>query len=280
MQIAYGTYAMPRTALEDAIPTLASLGYDGVEICISPQHVGSMPNELDAARRRRLNDLLRQHRMGVPAVFMLNQVLQDDSGHAANLEHTRRVAGLARDLGIGDTPVLATCIGGRSDDWESQRKPIVDRLGDYDQLAREEGFRLACEPHTGAAVDRSERALWVFRTLNSPRVGLHFDIIHFYQAGETIEESVRRSVPITFHTHVTDGRRRSDGSFDLLLLGQGELDTTAYVKAMHQAGWHSYITAEVSVRIWGHEDYDPIEAARISYTVLDRAFVEAGVPRT
>ena len=280
MQIAYGTYAMPRTALEDAIPALSSLGYDGVEICINPQHVGSMPNELDVGRRRRLNDLLRQHGMGVPALFMLTQVLQDDSGHGANLEHTRRVAGLARDLGIGETPVLAICIGGRSADWEAQRQSIVDRLGDYDQLAREESFSLACEPHTGAAVDRSERALWLFQTLNSPRIGLHFDVIHFYQAGESVEESVRRSVPITLHTHVTDARKRSDGGFDLVLLGQGELDTTAYVKAMHKAGWRSYITAEVSVRIWGREDYDPIEAARVCYASLDRAFVEAGVPRT
>ena len=34
VKIAYGTYAMPTVALEDAIPALADIGYDGVEICI------------------------------------------------------------------------------------------------------------------------------------------------------------------------------------------------------------------------------------------------------
>ena len=43
MKIAYGTYALPETPLEAAIPMLTDLGYDGVEICISRQHVGSMP---------------------------------------------------------------------------------------------------------------------------------------------------------------------------------------------------------------------------------------------
>tara|TARA_Y100001001_G_scaffold70499_1_gene68518 strand:+ start:272 stop:445 length:174 start_codon:yes stop_codon:yes gene_type:complete len=36
MKIAYGTYAMPETRLEEAIPLLAGIGYDGIEICVSP----------------------------------------------------------------------------------------------------------------------------------------------------------------------------------------------------------------------------------------------------
>ena len=40
MKIAYGTYALPETPLEAAIPMLADLGYDGVEICIIRQHAG------------------------------------------------------------------------------------------------------------------------------------------------------------------------------------------------------------------------------------------------
>ena len=34
MKIAYGTYAMPAHMLEDAIPILARIGYDGVEIAV------------------------------------------------------------------------------------------------------------------------------------------------------------------------------------------------------------------------------------------------------
>ena len=281
MKIAYGTYAMPQTPLEEAIPILADLGYEGVEICLSPKHIGSMPDELDPARRRRLRDLLQQHGLGIPALFMLNHVLQDVPGkHRATLEHTRRVAALSRDLGMGEDPVLAMSIGGQSASWEAQRQPIVEKLQDYDRVAREEGFLLAGEGHCGAAVDRSERALWVFETVDSPRIGLHFDIVHFYLAGETVEDSVRQLVPITLHTHITDARKHPDGSHDLLLLGHGDLDSTAYMKAMHQAGWTGFITLEVSTRVWSREDYDPIEAARISHASLDGAFREAGVPRT
>ena len=53
MRIAYGTYATPDLPLEQAAPLLAEIGYDGVEVCVSPRHAASMPEEMDPARRLR-----------------------------------------------------------------------------------------------------------------------------------------------------------------------------------------------------------------------------------
>ena len=281
MKIAYGTYAMPTVSLEEAIPILAQIGYDGVEICIGPKHIGSTPDEIDGVRREELKRLLQQHSMGVPALMVLRHIFEEDEdAHRDNLEHIRRVAQLARDLDIGKAPVIAMGIGGKSDLWERQRDQIIRRFKDYAQLASEEGFILAGEAHCNAAVDRSDRALWVIKAVDSPSIGLHFDIVHFYLAGERIEDSVRKMIPITTHTHITDARIHADGTFDLLLLGQGDLDTVAYVKAMHEAGWTDFITLEVSARVWSKEGYDPIVAASFSYTTLNNAFRAAGVPRT
>lgn len=280
MKIAYGTYAMPTVPLEEAIPALADLGYDGVEICLSPRHHQSLPDQIDADRRKKLKQLLNDHGLGIPALFMLGHVLTDDpEEHRRHLAHTRQVVQLARDLGMREPPVLSLGIGGRSDQWEAQRDEIVRLLRDYAVLTEEEGFILAVEAHCGAAVDRSERVVWVLDTVNHPAIRLHFDIVHLYLAGEEIEQAVKTLVPYTAHTHVTDARKHPDGSFNLRLLGQGDLDATAYVKAMHEAGWTDFITLEVSVQVWGKEGYDPFAAAALSYASLDRAFREAGVPR-
>jgi len=67
MKIAYGTYAMPLMKLEAAIPTLAQIGYDGVEICIGSKHLESMPDQINLRRRKELKQLLKRHRQGVPA---------------------------------------------------------------------------------------------------------------------------------------------------------------------------------------------------------------------
>ena len=281
MKIAYGTYAMPLIRLETAIPTLAQIGYDGVEICIGSKHLESMPDQISPRRRKELKQLLKQHCLGVPAFMVLGHILEEDEQvHQDNLELMRQVAQLARDLDVGEAPVIARGIGGKSDLWEEQRDQIVQRFMDYAQLASAEGFIIAGEAHCGAAVDRSKRAIWVIETVDSPSAGLHFDIIHFYLAGEQIEDSVKNLVPITVHTHITDTRRYADGQFDLLLLGEGELDSVTYLRAMHKAGWNDFITLEVSARVWSKEGYDPVQAASLSYATLDTAFNIAGVART
>lgn len=281
MKIAYGTYAMPSIPLEEAIPLLAQIGYDGVEIAIGPRHTGSLPTQMDSERRARSRDLLAEHKIGVPALFPLGHILEpDEEVHRRNLAEMREVAQLARDLGISGPPVIAQGIGGKSALWETQRYQIVEQLRDYDDLARDEGFILAVEAHCNAAVDRSERALWVIEQVGSPRVRLHFDIVHFFLAGEREEDAVRALLPITAHTHITDARRHSDGSFQLVLLGKGDLDAVAYLEAMHEAGWSDFITLEVSTQVWGKEGYDPIDAAVYCYETLDSAFRAASVPRT
>jgi sugar phosphate isomerase/epimerase len=266
-------------SLEEALRMIADTGYDGVEICISPKH-NSMPENLDSAKREQIRDMLSELNLGVPSLFMLGSVLtEDEPAHKERLGLTSQVMGLARDLNIGDHPVLSMGIGGRTAMWETHRDLLVQLLKDYAKLASEEGFTLAVEAHARAMVDRTERAIWVIEAVNDPLIKLHFDIVHFYLAREPIAETVHRLVPYTGHTHVTDARILED-RFELLLLGQGELDCVEYVKAMHDAGWNDFITVEVSTMVWSRDDYDPYAAASLSYKTLDKAFKAAGVQRS
>ena len=281
MKVAYGTYAMPTTPLEEAIPAISGMGYDGVEMAISPRHIGSLPEQLDTNRRAHLRQLLADNHLELVALMVLKlHVLEmEDSKHRENLRATEKLAQLARDLGVETTPVIAMGIGGQTDHWQLDRDLIARRGRDYADLAADHDFTLAAEAHARTAVDRTDRALWLIDQVDSPNFGLHFDIVHFFMGGERIEDSVRSLVPITVHTHVTDAHRRPDGTFDLRLLGQGDLDTTTYVREMHAAGWPGFITLEVSGAVWNKDDFDPIKAAQIGYLAIDQAFQEAKVPR-
>ncbi len=280
MKIAYGTYAMPTMPLEEAFPTLARIGYDGVEICLSSRHVGATADQMDTQRRTRLRDLLRGHGLGVPAIFILGGIYTpNQEDHQANLERMRVCAGLARDLGMDEPPVLATGFGGRNEEWDAIKRELVEQLRDYAEVAEQEDFILAGEAHAGAAVNCSERIVWLLDEVAHPRIRLHFDIVHLFLAGEPIEDAVMTLVPYTAHTHITDARRHEDGTFELVLLGQGELDAATYVRAMRDAGWEGYITLEVSAMVWSQDDYDPVAAAEFCYESLTTAFERAGAPR-
>lgn len=278
MKIAYGTYAMPMVPLEEALPAVAKIGYDGIELAIGPKH-SSMPDQWSSSMRGGVRNMLSELNLGVPSLFILGGLLTEDTEvHKGNLRLIREVAQLGRDLDLGPNPVLSMGIGGKSALWDAQREEIVRLLEDYARVASEEGFVFAGEAHVNAAVDRTDRAIWLMNTLDNPLIRLHFDIVHFYLSREPIEETVAKLVPYTAHTHVTDARIHEEG-FELVLLGQGELDCTAYIRAMHKAGWTDFITVEVSAMVWSKEEYDPFAAASFSYTTLDNAFKASGVPR-
>ncbi len=279
MKLAYGTYAMPAVSLEEALPMIADIGYEGVEICISEKH-GTALDQLDPARRAHLGELLDEQNLGVPAIFFLGGIYPpDDDAHRRNLDSISACAELARDLGLPDPPVIATGFGGSPDEWETVRPRLMEQLRDFGELAEREDFVLAAEAHSKGAVNSTERVIKVLDAVGHPRVRLHFDIVHFFIGGEQIEECVPRLVPWTAHTHVTDAVRHPDKRFDPRLPGEGELDTTAYVRAMADAGWDSYLTLEISGMIWGAEDYDTESAARQCHEELSTAIDAAGVER-
>lgn len=279
MKIAYGTYAMPDVPLEEAIPALADCGYQGIEICVGTRHEDALPAQVSAARREDLKGLLQAEHMGMPALFLLGSAYTTDPAqHEANLAHLAACAALARDLGMA-RPVLAMGFGGPKQEWETGSPRLIKLLRDIARVAEAEGFIFAGEAHAGAMVDRSERVTAVLEAVGSPFVRFHFDIVHLFLAGEVISEAVARLVPYTAHTHITDAIRNPDGSFRLVLLGQGELDAVEYMSAMKAAGWDSYITLEVSTMIWGQEGYDWRAAAQASYAALSGAFEKAGVTR-
>jgi sugar phosphate isomerase/epimerase len=280
MKLAMGSFAMPALRLEQVIPMLAEIGYDGIEICSSPRHAGSLPDEMDALRRVACRALLQQHRLGVPAFFILRQMLADDAqAHGENLEFARRVAQLARDLGMGQDVVLALGIGGKSALFEAQREAILSAAGDYVKLAEQEGLVLAGEAHYGAAIDTSKRALWLIQAVGSPRFKLLFDPIHMYRGGEALEDSVRALAPVSAHPRIRGVRLHPDHQDEMLLPGEGDLDMTAYVRAMHRAGWTGYITVQVSGGISAKPGYDARQVALTCHRVMRDAMRQAGVPR-
>jgi sugar phosphate isomerase/epimerase len=277
MKLAYGTYAMPTVPLEEAIPGLARIGYEGIEICLGPNHLGAELSDFPPARRASLRALLGDHPLGLPALFMLGSIYTPDaSAHQANLERVREAVQLARDLGMGEPPVIALGFGAGRDQWDDVREPLAALLRDYGRLADELDFVLAGEAHTGAAVNCSDRIIWLLDTVAHPRVRLHFDIVHLFLSGEPISVSVQRLLPYTAHTHVTDAIRQPDGSFALVLPGTGDLDLVEYLGAMQRFGWEGFITLEISTMVWSQPDYDVWAAARHCHDVMTAAAAKAG----
>jgi len=275
VKISYGTYGMPTESMETAVPLLAQMGYDGIELCVADRFP-TAPGKLDPKARAALAALLADQGVTLNALMMLSNVMADEAGHEQNLRDLGDACTLAHDLAMAEPCVISVTCGGKPEPWDDTKDTLVARLREWAAIAGREGCVVALEPHVGAILDRPERGAWAVNEVGSPALRLNFDISHFDIQGYAVPYTVALLAPLAVHAHVKDGRM-VDGKVQFLLPGEGEFDYVAYLKSMVRAGYDGYITVEISGQLSGREGYDPYAAAQFSYRTLSHACVEAGL---
>lgn len=279
MKLGYSTWGMPNLPIDEILPHLAALGYDGVEITVIPRYSTRL-EDLDGAERRRILELLKENQLELPAIAGHTPLMaKDEHEHAQNLDRLKRTVDLAVDWAQPDgPPCLDTTAGGRPEDWEDDRDLLVERTRELAEYASEKGVVLAMEPHVGSIIDTPQKMIELIDLVEMANVQINFDISHFNVMGISIQESVSLMAPHTAHTHVKD-ERGTVPDFEFLIPGEGEFDYVTYLKEMKQAGYDGYISAEVSVMVQRRPNYDPLAAATQTYETLDGAFRAAGIER-
>ena len=279
MKLGYSTWGMPTVPIETAIPHLAQLGFDGIELTIIPRFTTEL-SKLDAGERKRIASLLKQHNLALPAIAAHSSLLETDpEAHAKNIWRLKGGVDLAVDLAQnGELPAVNTTPGGKPDMWDTKKDFLAERLGELVDYGASRGVTIAMEPHIGAIIDTPDKVLELLDIVNSPYLKVNFDISHFDIIGMPTEETVSALAAVSAHTHVKD-QRGTHPDFEFLIPGEGAFDYVDYLKQMQVHGYDGFITAEVSFMVQAREDYDPLAAATMSYQTLSKAFVDAGIER-
>ena len=144
---------------------------------------------------------------------------------------------------------------------------VADLAGEYNVI-------VAAEPHAGGEFDTPEKAVWLMQQTRHDYLKLNFDISHFVCQGIDLQRSVDLCVPYAVHTHVKDGYMEN-GNVRYQLPGDGEMDLTAYMKVVSDAGLKVPVYVEVSQQLSMLAGYDPWTTAERCFQALDRARREA-----
>jgi sugar phosphate isomerase/epimerase len=59
----------------------------------------------------------------------------------------------------------------------------------------------------------------------------------------------------------------------------GQIDYAKLLRLVHAADYNGDINVEVSGQVWSQKSYDPIAAAKKSYTHMAAAFKDSGIKR-
>ena len=279
MQLGYSTWGMPTVPIDTAIRHVAQLGFDGMELAVGPRFITEL-STLDAAERKRIARLLKEHNLALPAIAAHSNLMETDAeAHAQSLWRLKGAVDLGLELAPGaPPPAINTTSGGQPEEWESSKQFLAERTGEVVEYAAAHGVTIAMEPHIGGLIDTPDKVLELLGLVGSPYLKVNFDISHFDIIGIPTEESVAALAAHSAHTHVKD-QRGLDPDYEFLIPGEGPFDYVNYLKLMQQHGYDGFITAEVSFMVQARENYDPLAAATLSYETLSRAFAEAGIER-
>jgi sugar phosphate isomerase/epimerase len=283
MKLAFSSNAYMHFSIEATIEKIADLGYTGIEILADVPHAwpaGLLPERKDSIRK-----CLQKHRLSISNVnaFMMNAVADprqpywhpgwtdpDPHYRAIRREHTKRALRLAAELGA---PCITTEPGGRltsGQSWQDGARTFYDELMPCVDVAEKVQVRVLIEPEPDLLIERFDQYLQFMTRIDSPWVGLNFDIGHAYCVKQDPQDWVARMAPHTRHYHIED--IADTRVHRHLIPGRGAIDFEATIGAIAASGYDGWLTVELYPYIDG-----PDEAAGEAHRYMTALFAKLGL---
>ncbi len=217
MQLAFSTNAYLNYSFAEATRRLAAIGYRGVEIMADVPH--AWPAFLLPEQKQALRDALARNHLAISNVnaFMMHAVndarqrywhpswIEPDRHYRqVRIDHTRRALTLARELGarcITTEPGGPVEAGGS---WAAALKLFVEGLKPVADHAEKEGVLLLVEPEPGLLIETADQFLELMQHIDSPAVGMNYDVGHAYCVGEDPATTIPRVAKFIRHFHLED----------------------------------------------------------------------------
>jgi sugar phosphate isomerase/epimerase len=276
MRLAFSSNAYMRFSVEETIRRIAGLGYSGLELLADVPH--AWPAGLLEERKQAIRDGLQRYGLAISNVngFMMNAVADprqpywhpswiepDPSYRAIRREHTKRALALANELGARS---IQTEPGGplaQGQSWNDAARIFYDEFMPCVEVAEQRRVLLLIEPEPGLMIETFEQYLEFAGRVNSPWVGLNFDIGHAFCVGQDPQDWIARMAAHTKHYHFEDIAPTRVHRH--LIPGRGAIDFAATLREIGRSAYDGWITVELYPYV-----EDPDQAGREAKEYLER----------
>ena len=281
MHLSFSSNAYRRWSIEETIRRIAELGFTGLELLADVPH--AWPAGLLDEQKRAIRRCLDENHLAISNInaFMMNAVadprqpywhpswIEPDANYRAiRREHTKRALRLAAELGA---PSIQTEPGGplaEGQSWQAAARIFYEELMPCVEVAEKHRVYLLIEPEPGLMIETFAQYLEFVRRIDSPWIGLNFDIGHAYCVGEEPQQWIPRMHEHTKHYHLED--IAATRVHHHLIPGQGAIDFPATLRAIQQTGYHGWVTVE----LYPYLD-EPDEAGRQAKQYLDQIMLNS-----
>jgi sugar phosphate isomerase/epimerase len=271
MKLAFSTLGCPGWSLDQALRAAQELGYQGIQLRLLDGEV--IPPDLPVSERRRVAAAFR--RAGIEMACLDTSARFTAPDPAARRRQEDDVRAYLRLANEWETPMLRV-FGGNLAEGSTEAQGVAylaESLGNLTPDAERAGVTIALETHDAFSAGRTVAE--VLRQVPSPRIAAVWDTHHPYRMGETVAQTWDYLGQRMVHTHVKDARRRPDGSWQLVLLGEGEVPVRDAIATWARHGYAGYVSVEWEKK-WHPEIEEPEVAFPQHIRVLREYLATAG----
>ena len=253
MKIAYSNLSSPEWSMEEVFRYGADFGFDGVEIRLLDGNV--IPSTLETETRDTIKRLSAASGVKIVGLGASTRFATHDASiRRNNVEELLRYIDLAHEL---EVPLVRTFGGGVKpgceSTWDAVRY-VAEGLNEVAKHAEEAGVTVALETHD--EFSHSAMVKDVMLQVESPAIGVIWDVHHPYRMGETVEETWGNLRDRLVHVHLKDARRKGE-DWELVVFGEGEVPVRQVVRKMMEENYNGVLCVE-----WERKWHPEIEDAK------------------
>jgi len=245
--------------IEEMIPVIARLGYDGIEIW-GPH----LEDYLDRGHKlSHLHALLEEEGLEAPMVSPYFNFTENVEEREDSIASAERFVDYAETL---DAPLVRAFVSHLGSEEAQPRhwRLAVESLKEIAGLGAKQGVGFALEIHSGQLMDTTSTSLQLVRRVAEENVGLNLDIYNLYERGEDPLTALDRLYPHVVHVHAKNGKAGSGENSLGQFLAEGDMDYRPFLRELRERKFGGF----VSVEYFGPADW--AEAARRELKYLDR----------
>lgn len=255
MKLAFSTNAYLNHSFAETCRRMAGIGYTGIEIMADVPH--AWPAYLLPEQKAGIRDALAANKLAISNVnaFMMHAVddprqkywypswIEPDRNYRRiRVEHTKRCLSLAKEIGA---PNITTEPGGPLEGrlWGECLKMFIEELKPVVEHAEKVQVPLLVEPEPDLLIETAEQYLEFASKIQSPFLGLNFDIGHSFCVKDDPAATIRKLGPLIKHVHLED--IAATRVHHHLVPGEGVIDFGSTLTALKEIGYTGWVTIEL-----------------------------------
>jgi sugar phosphate isomerase/epimerase len=280
MVFGYSTNAYVKYSVQESIERIAALGFKGAEIMCDRPHL--YPPDFDTTALADLKSLLDTHKLQVTNLnsftlfavgdtYLPSWIEPEAERRAIRIRHTLECLQVARALGARNISIPP---GGPLEKGMTRQEAFrlfFDGLEQVLPTAEELGIKVLVEPEPDLLMEKTSEFKPFIKEMQSPMIGLNFDIGHFFCAGEDPSVALEELFEWVGHMHVED--IAASRKHNHLIAGLGAIDFENVFQTMGHLGYDG----DISLELYPYVD-TPDAAGKESRAHLAPIFERAGYP--